>query len=189
MQLTKYQQMFLNFQLQLETVLNHFGVLSVLELGESEPKCVQCKDGYTGQNCNECANGYYNSDSICIKCQCHGHVDSIKTPKICKPESGECINCLHNTTGLWCENCLEGYVRDLEENCIKKGKTSPKVVNLISKPSIENFRTATFIFVKPSNPTRGVFWKQILNFDRYLPETISFHTCCSPDTPKSTPEI
>lgn len=92
----------------------------IIKLGESEPKCVQCKDGYTGQNCNECANGYYNSDSICIKCQCHGHVDSIKTPKICKPESGECINCLHNTTGLWCENCLEGYVRDLEENCIKK---------------------------------------------------------------------
>ncbi|XP_039722688.1 multiple epidermal growth factor-like domains protein 9 [Pteropus medius] len=92
----------------------------IIKLGESEPKCVQCKDGYTGQNCNKCANSYYNYDSICIKCQCHGHVDSIKTPKICKPESGECINCLHNTTGFWCENCLEGYVRDLEENCIKK---------------------------------------------------------------------
>lgn len=92
----------------------------IIKLGELEPKCVQCKDGYTGQNCNKCENGYYNSDSICIKCQCHGHVDPMKTPKICKPESGECINCLHNTTGFWCENCLEGYVRDLEENCIKK---------------------------------------------------------------------
>ncbi|KAM8802868.1 multiple epidermal growth factor-like domains protein 9 [Rhynchonycteris naso] len=88
--------------------------------GELEPKCVQCKDGYTGQNCNKCENGYYNYDSICVTCQCHGHVDPIKTPNICKPESGECINCLHNTTGFWCENCLEGYVRDLEENCIKK---------------------------------------------------------------------
>ncbi|KAG8518810.1 Multiple epidermal growth factor-like domains protein 9 [Galemys pyrenaicus] len=91
-----------------------------IELGELEPKCVQCKDGYTGQNCNKCENGYYNSDSICIKCQCHGHVDPTKTPKICKPENGECIHCLHNTTGFWCENCLEGYVRDLEGNCIKK---------------------------------------------------------------------
>ncbi|XP_007934860.1 multiple epidermal growth factor-like domains protein 9 [Orycteropus afer afer] len=91
-----------------------------LKLGELEPKCVQCKDGYTGQNCNKCENGYYNSDSICVKCQCHGHVDPVKTPKICKPESGECINCLHNTTGFWCENCLEGYVPDLEGNCIKK---------------------------------------------------------------------
>nr|XP_019586729.1 PREDICTED: multiple epidermal growth factor-like domains protein 9 [Rhinolophus sinicus] len=92
----------------------------ILTLGELEPKCVQCKNGYTGQNCNKCENGYYNYDSICVKCQCHGHVDPIKTPKICKPESGECINCLHNTTGFWCENCLEGYVRDHEENCIKK---------------------------------------------------------------------
>ncbi|XP_058158459.1 multiple epidermal growth factor-like domains protein 9 isoform X2 [Dasypus novemcinctus] len=92
----------------------------IIKLGESEPNCVQCKDGYTGQNCNKCENGYYNSDSICIKCQCHGHVDPVKTPKICKPESGECINCLHNTTGFWCENCLEGYVRNLKENCIRK---------------------------------------------------------------------
>ncbi|XP_008831692.1 multiple epidermal growth factor-like domains protein 9 [Nannospalax galili] len=92
----------------------------IIESGELEPTCVQCKDGYTGQNCNKCENGYYNSDSICTRCECHGHVDPIKTPKICKPESGECISCLHNTTGFWCENCLEGYVRDHQRNCIKK---------------------------------------------------------------------
>ncbi|XP_074218218.1 multiple epidermal growth factor-like domains protein 9 [Camelus bactrianus] len=92
----------------------------VIKLGELEPQCVQCKDGYTGQNCNECENGYYNSDSICMECQCHGHVDPMKTPKICKPENGECIGCLHNTTGFWCESCLEGYVRDHDGNCTKK---------------------------------------------------------------------
>ncbi|KAM9700406.1 multiple epidermal growth factor-like domains protein 9 [Dama dama] len=92
----------------------------IIKLGESEPECIQCKDGYTGQNCNECNSGYYNSDSICVECRCHGHVDPVKTPKICKPESGECIGCLHNTTGFWCENCLQGYDRDLEGNCIKK---------------------------------------------------------------------
>uniref|UniRef100_A0A8D1R935 Multiple epidermal growth factor-like domains protein 9 n=1 Tax=Sus scrofa TaxID=9823 RepID=A0A8D1R935_PIG len=92
----------------------------IIELGELEPKCVQCKAGYTGQNCNECEHGYYNSDSICMECQCHGHVDPRKTPEICKPDSGECIDCLHNTTGFWCENCLEGYVQDLQGNCIKK---------------------------------------------------------------------
>ncbi|XP_051043996.1 multiple epidermal growth factor-like domains protein 9 isoform X2 [Phodopus roborovskii] len=58
-----------------------------IESGELEPTCVQCKDGYTGQNCNKCENGYYNSDSICTQCECHGHVDPTTTPKICKPES------------------------------------------------------------------------------------------------------
>ncbi|KAF7468753.1 multiple epidermal growth factor-like domains protein 9 [Marmota monax] len=94
--------------------------ICTIKSNELGPKCVQCKDGYTGPNCNTCENGYYNSDSICTPCQCHGHVDPDKSPKICKPESGECINCLHNTTGFWCENCLEGYVRDLQRNCIKK---------------------------------------------------------------------
>ncbi|XP_027406461.1 multiple epidermal growth factor-like domains protein 9 [Bos indicus] len=92
----------------------------IIKLGESEPECVQCKDGYTGQNCNDCNHGYYNSDSICVECQCHGHVDPVKTPRVCEPESGECISCLHNTTGFWCENCLDGYDRDLEGNCITK---------------------------------------------------------------------
>ncbi|KAM6170562.1 multiple epidermal growth factor-like domains protein 9 [Rhynchocyon petersi] len=92
----------------------------IIKLDELEPTCVQCKDGYTGRNCNKCENGYYSFDSICIKCECHGHVDPVKTPKICKPESGECINCLHNTTGFWCETCLEGYVPDPVGNCIKK---------------------------------------------------------------------
>uniref|UniRef100_A0A2R8Z6A4 Multiple epidermal growth factor-like domains protein 9 n=1 Tax=Pan paniscus TaxID=9597 RepID=A0A2R8Z6A4_PANPA len=91
-----------------------------IKSSELEPECDQCKDGYIGPNCNKCENGYYNFDSICRKCQCHGHVDPVKTPKICKPESGECINCLHNTSGFWCENCLEGYIHDLEGNCIKK---------------------------------------------------------------------
>nr|XP_045010192.1 multiple epidermal growth factor-like domains protein 9 isoform X2 [Jaculus jaculus] len=59
----------------------------ITQVGELEPSCVQCKDGYTGQNCNKCDNGYYNSDSICTQCECHGHVDPVKTPKICKPES------------------------------------------------------------------------------------------------------
>ncbi|XP_067398247.1 multiple epidermal growth factor-like domains protein 9 [Emydura macquarii macquarii] len=89
--------------------------------GEQTPTCDRCRAGYTGPNCNLCDNGYYNSDSICIRCKCNGNVDPDQSPRVCKPDTGECIGCLHNTTGFHCEECQEGYVKDPEgANCTKK---------------------------------------------------------------------
>ncbi|XP_074149020.1 multiple epidermal growth factor-like domains protein 9 [Sminthopsis crassicaudata] len=120
--------------------------------GELVPKCDQCKEGYTGPNCNACENGYYNSDSICVKCECGGHVDSNKTPKICKPENGECIDCLHNTTGFHCENCWEGYVRDLKGNCIKK-----EIVVTTTEGSTTLVSNATLSTSSPTTVTNSTF--------------------------------
>ncbi|CAM4568231.1 multiple epidermal growth factor-like domains protein 9 [Lepidochelys kempii] len=89
--------------------------------GQHIPTCDRCKAGYTGPNCDQCDNGYYNSDSICIRCKCNGNVDPDQSPKVCKPDTGECIGCLYNTAGFHCEECQEGYVRDPEgANCTKK---------------------------------------------------------------------
>lgn len=157
--------------MQLDNLLNYFYVLSILESGEVEPTCVQCKDGYTGQNCNKCENGYYNYDSICIPCKCHGHVDPTTTPKICKPESGECINCIHNTTRFLCEACLEGYARDLQNNCIKQGKALPKITHLVSNANGECFQTTAISFVNLPVPPEEFLE---INFDRSLPKEVSF---------------
>ncbi|KYO23194.1 multiple epidermal growth factor-like domains protein 9 isoform B [Alligator mississippiensis] len=89
--------------------------------GQHVPTCDKCKTGYTGPNCNQCDNGYYNSDSICIRCKCNGNVDPIQSPRICMPETGECIGCLYHTAGFHCEECQEGYIKDPEgTNCTKK---------------------------------------------------------------------
>lgn len=99
-----------------------FCLLSSLGPGEAAPTCDKCKAGYTGPNCNQCDSGYYNSDSICVTCQCNGNVDPALSPSICKPESGECIGCLYHTAGFHCQECEDGYVRDPEgTNCTRKG--------------------------------------------------------------------
>nr|XP_006129146.2 multiple epidermal growth factor-like domains protein 9 [Pelodiscus sinensis] len=89
--------------------------------GQHTPTCDRCRAGYTGPDCNQCDNGYYNSDSICIRCKCNGNVDPDQSPKMCNPDTGECIGCLHNTAGFHCEECQEGYVKDPDgANCTKK---------------------------------------------------------------------
>ncbi|XP_028918552.1 multiple epidermal growth factor-like domains protein 9 [Ornithorhynchus anatinus] len=98
-----------------------------IKSGQLEPECNQCAEGYTGRNCNKCDHGYYNSDSICVKCECHGHVDGVRYPQICKPESGECIECLHNTAGFHCEQCREGFTRDLDGNNCTEEEVTPEV--------------------------------------------------------------
>ncbi|XP_060604710.1 uncharacterized protein LOC132757449 [Ruditapes philippinarum] len=75
--------------------------------------CTTCKEGYTGNLCHRCANGYYrdhiNSPTKCIKC--HGCHD-ITPGLICDPFSGKCLNCHYNTTGERCNRCLDGFQGD-----------------------------------------------------------------------------
>nr|XP_033817475.1 multiple epidermal growth factor-like domains protein 9 [Geotrypetes seraphini] len=87
--------------------------------GSDGPVCDKCNIGYSGPNCDECDYGYYLHDTICVKCDCNGNVDTAKFPDICNPKTGQCLNCTRNTTGHHCEKCQEGYSRDPTENCTK----------------------------------------------------------------------
>ncbi|XP_078406389.1 multiple epidermal growth factor-like domains protein 9 isoform X2 [Cetorhinus maximus] len=83
-----------------------------------EAVCDQCNPGYFGSNCNECADGYYNADSICVRCECNNNTDVESKQPICDSESGRCLSCTLNTTGFNCEKCAEGYVGDpMARNC------------------------------------------------------------------------
>ncbi|XP_057175223.1 basement membrane-specific heparan sulfate proteoglycan core protein isoform X6 [Triplophysa rosa] len=66
-----------------------------------------CPQGYTGPSCQDCEVGYTRTPGLylgtCQKCDCNGHASG------CDLETGECLNCLHNTDGRHCENCCPGF--------------------------------------------------------------------------------
>uniref|UniRef100_A0A672NPD1 Laminin subunit gamma-1 n=1 Tax=Sinocyclocheilus grahami TaxID=75366 RepID=A0A672NPD1_SINGR len=73
-------------------------------------KCA-CPQGYLGQHCEQCDLGYRRSQpelgrfSSCESCNCNGHSDT------CDPVTGMC-NCQHNTAGMSCERCKDGFYGD-----------------------------------------------------------------------------
>ncbi|XP_068997552.1 basement membrane-specific heparan sulfate proteoglycan core protein isoform X4 [Embiotoca jacksoni] len=67
-----------------------------------------CPQGYQGPSCQECDEGYTRTSSglylgTCERCDCNGHASG------CDPESGKCLQCLHNTAGSRCERCQSGF--------------------------------------------------------------------------------
>ena len=60
----------------------------------------RCPKEYIGQFCEQCAPGYTrvtpNGGAYveCMPCSCNNHTDS------CHPETGVCLGCQHNTTGM-----------------------------------------------------------------------------------------
>ncbi|XP_072282815.1 basement membrane-specific heparan sulfate proteoglycan core protein, partial [Pyxicephalus adspersus] len=70
-----------------------------------------CPIGYTGPSCQDCDIGYTRSTSglylgTCERCQCNGHSTE------CDGETGECLNCQHNTEGPKCDRCRPGFYGD-----------------------------------------------------------------------------
>ncbi|KAJ6660275.1 hypothetical protein lerEdw1_017975 [Lerista edwardsae] len=71
----------------------------------------------------KCAPGYYGSPlvigSSCEKCDCSGNSDPNLIFEDCDEVTGQCRNCLRNTTGFNCELCAPGYYGDARraKNC------------------------------------------------------------------------
>ncbi|XP_073426231.1 basement membrane-specific heparan sulfate proteoglycan core protein isoform X5 [Dendrobates tinctorius] len=71
----------------------------------------RCPPGYRGLSCQDCAPGYTRTGGglylgHCEPCDCSGHSET------CHPETGVCLNCLHNTAGELCDKCAPGFYGD-----------------------------------------------------------------------------
>ena len=93
-------------------------------------------------NTFRCAPGYYGNPlligSTCKKCDCSGNSDPNLIFEDCDEITGQCRNCLRNTTGFKCERCAPGYYGDARtaKNCAGTGsKTLSRLCSQYCSPA------------------------------------------------------
>ncbi|MBN3312115.1 LAMC1 protein, partial [Atractosteus spatula] len=80
-----------------------------------EVVCTNCPSGTTGKRCELCDDGYFGDPlgqngavRSCNPCQCNDNIDPNAVGN-CDRETGECLKCIYNTDGFFCDRCKEGF--------------------------------------------------------------------------------
>ncbi|KAM9785727.1 laminin subunit beta-1 [Neosynchiropus ocellatus] len=91
---------------------SHFNAHSCHADASSNLIICNCREGYTGPRCDQCAPGHYGdpdqAGGQCLPCGCSGNIDT-QDPDSCDPRTGRCLKCLYNTDGPSCAQCQHGY--------------------------------------------------------------------------------
>ncbi|XP_071984791.1 laminin subunit gamma-2 [Engystomops pustulosus] len=94
------------------------GIGCLLSPETQEPVCDHCPAGHSGPRCEICADGYFGDPEgehgprrHCTPCTCNSNIDPHVSGN-CDRVSGECLKCIYNTAGFYCERCREGYYGD-----------------------------------------------------------------------------
>ncbi|XP_014860210.1 PREDICTED: laminin subunit beta-4-like [Poecilia mexicana] len=80
-----------------------------------------CREGHAGERCDRCSPGFYGDlrlpGAACRACSCNNNIDPDDSDA-CDGTTGECLRCLHYTTGPQCQFCKPGYYGNaLQHNC------------------------------------------------------------------------
>ncbi|NXC41082.1 LAMC2 protein, partial [Penelope pileata] len=79
--------------------------------GQEEVVCDHCPPGAAGPSCEFCADGYFGDPTAskpCQPCQCNGNVEPNAVGN-CNRQTGECLKCIYNTAGFYCDRCKDGF--------------------------------------------------------------------------------
>uniref|UniRef100_A0A8C5SCK4 Laminin subunit gamma-1 n=1 Tax=Laticauda laticaudata TaxID=8630 RepID=A0A8C5SCK4_LATLA len=93
-----------------------------------EVVCTSCPAGTTGKRCELCDDGYFGDPLSqngpfrqCRLCQCSDNIDPNAVGN-CNRLTGECLKCIYNTAGFYCDRCKDGFfgnplARNPEDKC------------------------------------------------------------------------
>ncbi|XP_066536763.1 laminin subunit gamma-1 [Hoplias malabaricus] len=77
--------------------------------------CTNCPQGTTGKRCELCDDGFFGDPlgtsgpiRTCRACKCNDNIDPNAVGN-CDRETGECLKCIYNTNGFFCDRCKEGF--------------------------------------------------------------------------------
>ncbi|XP_030630034.1 laminin subunit gamma-1 [Chanos chanos] len=80
-----------------------------------EVVCTSCPTGTTGKRCELCDDGYFGDPlgedgpvRACRACKCNDNIDPNAVGN-CDRETGQCLKCIYNTDGFFCDRCKEGF--------------------------------------------------------------------------------
>ncbi|XP_022533612.2 laminin subunit gamma-1 [Astyanax mexicanus] len=80
-----------------------------------EAVCTNCPAGTTGKRCELCDDGFFGDPlgksgpvRACRECKCSSNIDPNAVGN-CDRETGECLKCIYNTDGFFCDRCKEGF--------------------------------------------------------------------------------
>ncbi|KAK3862970.1 hypothetical protein Pcinc_031206 [Petrolisthes cinctipes] len=88
------------------------------QLPDDTVVCLGCPTGYAGPRCELCTDGYFGDRNgrngpprPCERCDCNGNIDPNAVAN-CNRTTGECLKCIYNTGGFYCDQCLPGFYGD-----------------------------------------------------------------------------
>uniref|UniRef100_A0A8C2ZDC0 Laminin, gamma 1 n=1 Tax=Cyclopterus lumpus TaxID=8103 RepID=A0A8C2ZDC0_CYCLU len=80
-----------------------------------EVVCTNCPTGTTGKRCELCDDGFFGDPlgqsgpvRSCRACKCSDNIDPNAVGN-CDRETGECLKCIYNTDGFFCDRCKDGF--------------------------------------------------------------------------------
>ncbi|TMS01279.1 Laminin subunit gamma-1 [Larimichthys crocea] len=91
------------------------GATCAVVLKTREVVCTNCPTGTTGKRCELCDDGFFGDPlgqsgpvRACRACKCSDNIDPNAVGN-CNRETGECLKCIHNTDGFFCDRCKDGF--------------------------------------------------------------------------------
>ncbi|XP_050698804.1 laminin subunit gamma-1-like isoform X2 [Eriocheir sinensis] len=95
--------------------------------------CLECPTGYAGPRCELCTDSFFGDPlgrhgppRPCEECDCNGNIDPNAVAN-CNRTTGECLKCIYNTGGFYCDQCLPGFYGDAL--ALPKGDCQPCYCN------------------------------------------------------------